>query len=66
MMADFLIDKRIKVIYDDNSQSPVIKQGYCKFKDDDFLHILNEKNVLEILILSRVIRMEVLNDEFIK
>ena len=62
-MVNFLVGKRIKIIYDDSSQNPVIKQGFCKFKDDEFLHILNEKGVLEILVVQRIIRMEVLNNE---
>lgn len=57
---DILIGKRLKIIYDDNSQNPVIKMGQCISKGE-FLEILNDKGINEFLVLSRIIRIEAIN-----
>lgn len=58
---DILIGKNLKIIYDDSSQSPVIKIGRCISRQNDFLQILTEKGINEFLVPSRIIRIEVLN-----
>lgn len=56
---NILIGKNLKIIYDDDSQSPVIKMGICVSKDDIFLQILTQKKISEFLVVSRIIRIEV-------
>ena len=60
--SDILIGKNLKIIYDDNSQSPVIKIGLCISKDGEFLQIKTPKNISEFLVLKRIIRIEVQNE----
>lgn len=61
MVKGSLIGSKVKIIYDDNNPRPAPKQGVIENSDDDFIHLRNEKNELEILSKTRIIRMEVID-----
>ena len=58
-----IIGKLVKIIYDDGHDSPAPKKGIVANSDEDFVYIKNEKGVLEGLLKSRIIRIEVLENE---
>ena len=58
-----IIDRQVKIIYDDGHSVPVPKKGIVVNSDEDFIYIRNEKGILEGLLKSRIIRIEVLENE---
>ena len=58
-----IIGKSVKIIYDDGHNVPAPKKGVVVNSDEDFVYIKNEKGVLEGLLKSRIIRIEVLENE---
>lgn len=58
-----IIGKKVKFIYDDQHEQPVPKKGIVENVDDDFFYIRNDNGNIEGLLKSRIIRLEVLNNE---
>lgn len=55
-----ILGRKVKVIYDDGHNVPAPKEGIVKNSDGDFIYILNNKEIIEGLLKSRIIRIEVL------
>lgn len=57
-----LNNKRVRLLYNDDSGKPISKFGIIDSSDSDFIYIKNDKGIFEILSKSRIIRMEVINE----